>query len=175
MITIFLCFLFVLCLFVAFLVIAFDHFRSGLAPAISTPDTALKTIYDQLIINNSDEVWEIGCGDARVISYCAGKKPKANFVGLENGIIMLIKAKWRTKRQKNVTIKFGNLKSAKPKSATKMYLYLLPEALQIVQPHIPKECRVVSLEFKLPKRTPTNTVKLPKHSKFAHRLYIYKF
>ncbi len=175
--------IFILILVIFFLIITvillaiklIDSITSSLAPAISTPSDALGTICSQLKISDSDEVWELGCGDARVICYCAKKHPGAKFVGIENGIIMFTKAKWRTRHQNNVQIIFGNIKSTRPKTATKMYLYLLPTALQIVKPTIPKGCMVVSLEFKLPKIKPSTSVKLPKASKFAHRLYIYKF
>ncbi len=170
-----LCLLLVVAFLLFFTVIALDQVRSGLAPAISSPIEALGTICSQLKISDSDEVWELGCGDARVISYCAKKHPGTKFVGVENGIIMFTKAKWLTRHQNNVQIIFGNIKSKRPKTATKMYLYLLPTALQIVKPTIPKGCMVVSLEFKLPKIKPSTSVKLPKASKFAHRLYIYKF
>ena len=46
-----------------------DSITSSLAPAISTPSDALGTICSQIKIRDSDEIWELGCGDARVISY----------------------------------------------------------------------------------------------------------
>jgi tRNA G46 methylase TrmB len=160
---------------ILYVVIALDQVRSYLAPAIPTPKHTLETIRRELKIQDGDEVWELGCGDARVISYCAKHHPKANFIGLENGIIMVIKAKWRTRNDSNVYIRFGNLKSVSPKTATKMYLYLLPETLRLIRTRIPKNCRVVSLEFPIPGKKPNITIKLHKPSKLAHHLYIYKF
>lgn len=169
------CLILVAIILISYVVIALDQVRSGLAPAISTPYDALDPICKQLKILDGDVIWELGCGDARVINYCAKRHPKAKFVGIENGIVMFIKAKWKTRNDNNTSVKFGNFKSVSPNSATKVYLYLLPEALQLIKPKIPENCRVVSLEFSIPEKKPNTIVKLPKTSKFAHRLFIYKF
>lgn len=165
--------LLVLVITFVFIVIAIDRTRAGLAPAISTPQSALKEICLAMSIKQNDEVWELGCGDARVICYCAKQNPKSKFIGIENGIIMLLKAKWRTRKISNIKIRFGNFKNIKLDTASKMYLYLLPQALNIIEPSIPKGCKVVSLEFELPTKQLSKVVRLKNPSRFAHKLFVY--
>lgn len=152
-----------------------DTLTGKLGPAIATPHTALDQINTALDIKSNSEVWEIGCGDARVLSHCANIHPNSNFIGIDNGIIMLARAKWRTRHQKNVNIRYGNLRSISLNGATNVYIYLLPETLGLIKPKIPKSCRVVSLEFSFPEIEPNTIVMLPKTTIFAHRLFIYKF
>lgn len=163
------------CIAIIMIIKLIDALTGKLGPTIATPLTAMGQINTALGIKSSSEVWEIGCGDARVLSYCAKLHPNANFIGIDNGILMLIRAKWRTRNQDNVEIKRANLKSANLSGATNIYIYLIPEALVILKNKIPRNCKVVSLEFKLPNKKPSKTIQLNNPSKFAHRLYCYQF
>ncbi len=152
-----------------------DVASSGLAPYISTPDSALPQILRALDIQDSDTVWDLGCGDARVLSYCAKAHTKASFIGIETGILPFLQAKWKTRSQKNIQIMFASLRRINPASATKMYLYLLPQALNIIKPVIPQNCQVVSAEFKFSNTKPIKVIPLKHPQKLAHKLYLYKF
>lgn len=152
-----------------------DTITSSKAPAIATPTTALEQIRLALEISTRDEVWEVGCGDGKVISYCANKHPGCQFIGIENGIQMYLKALWRTYNQPNVRIIFGNFKKTPPNNATKIYLYLLPETLREYKKLIPKKATVISLEFKIPSLRPYKTISLKQPTKLAHKLFLYKF
>ena len=162
----------VLLLFTAKLV---DSITNGLAPFISTPHQNLAEINKALDIKPGDTMWEIGCGDARVLAYCARISPDATFIGLENGIYPFILAKWNIRQLKNCQIRFGSLKTTKPIGASKMYLYLLPEALDIIYKDIPKGCWVVSTEYCFSQKIANKSISLKQQSRFAHKLSLYRF
>ncbi len=168
-----LAFCLVFCIFL--IVKLIDTTTSDLAPTIGTPVAALPQICDELQIQDKDEVWEVGCGDARVISYCARKFPRARFVGVENGIIANIKARLKTHRQKNVKIIFADIRNCNPEKATKMYLYLLPKTLNLITDSIPKKCRVISLEFPIARAARPRVVAVKESAKFANKLFIHQF
>lgn len=152
-----------------------DTITSSSAPAIPTPKTALTQIHKALDISASNEVWEIGCGDGRVLSFCAKKHPKNKFIGIDNGIQMFILAKWRTRKQNNIQIIYGDFKKITPKKTVKIYLYLLPQTIQKYKKNIPRGSRVVSLEYKIPNKKPIRVINLNTQTKLAHRLYVYQF
>lgn len=152
-----------------------DVITSSKAPAISTPVSALKQIHTALQIAPDDVVWEIGCGDGRVLSYCAYRHPEASFVGIENGIQMYLRAKWRTRGQGNIQINFKNFNNIPPKNANKIFLYLLPDTLDQYQSLIPRGTRVVSLEYKIPSKKIVKSIALNKPTRLVKKIFIYLF
>lgn len=156
-----------------FVIRMIDTLRNGLAPDIGTPNEILPDIYKALAIKPTSIMYELGCGDARVSRYCAQQEPKAQFVGIENGILQFIKAKWLSRKFKNITIKFGDLRKVDMIEATQVYLYLLPEALVLIEPKIPKYGRVVTCQFPLAGKRPAKTINLGLTHPLAQKLYIY--
>jgi hypothetical protein len=168
--------LIVLALFnVVFLAYLFDIVRNGLAPNVATPESALGQLSEVLVIKNDDQIMEIGCGDARLIRYCANKYPQAKFIGLDNGLIAIARAKLGSLKNKNVTIEYGNLTKLPKLTYNKYYVYLLPEALEIIRPKLPKGSLVVSLEYRFKDIKPYKIIKLKKQTHLVHKIYIYKF
>lgn len=157
-----------------FVVLLIDTIRNKLAPAIATPLSALSEIANSLDLKDGDRVMELGCGDARVIKFCAQKFPKANFIGIDNGIIARTRARLNTFGMKNVTIKAGDFTNLPKYNAKKFYLYLLPEALDIIWPSLPKNCLVVSLEYQITGARPIRQARLKKPTELAHKLFVYK-
>jgi len=160
---------------VVFLAYLVDIIRNGLAPNIATPKSALAEISEALNIKRGDTIMEIGCGDARLIRYCANKYPQAIFEGIDNGLIANARARLGSLNKKNVTIMFGDFTKLHNLKADKYYVYLLPEALEIIRPNLPKGCLVVSLEYGFKKIKPVKTIRLKESTKLAHKLYLYKF
>ncbi len=150
-----------------------DTLRNGLAPDIGTPNEILPDIYKALALKPTSVMFELGCGDARVLRYCAQKQPKAQFVGVENGILQFTKAKWRSRKLNNVTIKFGDFRKADLTQATHFYLYLLPEALALIDTKFPQKSRIVTCQFPLVNKKARSTLNLGLTHPLAQKLYIY--
>ena len=159
---------------IGFVVLLVDTLKNKLAPAIATPESALQEIANTLDIQDGENVMELGCGDARVIKFCAQKFPKANFVGIDNGIISQAKAHLNTVGMKNIIIKGSNFTKLTSYNAKKYYLYLLPEALDIIWPSLPPESLVVSLEYPITGAKHIKQVKLKKPTELAHKLFVYR-
>lgn len=156
-----------------FVIRLIDTLRNKLAPDIATPPDALQAIYHQLRLKPDSIMYELGCGDARVLCYCATKAPDAQFIGVENGVLQILQAKWKSRKLVNVTIKFGDFRKFDYKKATHFYLYLLPEALELVEPRLPKTSTVVTCQFALPHKQPDSTVPLQPPHKLAKKLFVY--
>ena len=160
---------------IIFLTYLADIIRNGLAPNIPSPHSALGEITQALQITKGDKVMEIGCGDARMIKQAAINYPNARFIGIDNGLLALSQAKLNTMRVKNVRIQYGNFKKSPKLKANKFYVYLLPEALEIISPKIPKGSKVVSLEYKFAGLKPSKTIVLKQPTNLVHKLYVYDF
>lgn len=156
-----------------FVIRLIDTLRNGLAPDIGTPNEVLPDIYKALALKPTSVMFELGCGDARVLCYCAQKQPNAQFIGIENGILQFAKAKWHSREFKNITIKFGDFRKVGLTKATHFYLYLLPEALVLVETKLPQKSRVVTCQFPLADKKPQKTVTLGLTYPLAQKLYIY--
>jgi hypothetical protein len=142
---------------------------------VATPDSALGQISEALDIKNGDLIMEIGCGDARLIRYCANKYPQAKFIGLDNGLIAIARAKLGSLKNKNISIEYGNFTKLTNLKPSKYYLYLLPEALEVIRPKLPIGSLVVSLEYQFKDVKPNKIIKLKKQTQLVHKIYIYKF
>src|SRR5689334_10425285 len=82
--------------------------RTGL-PYVTTPQWAIDWLTTNLHLQSSDVVYELGCGDARVIAAIAKKYPAAKCTGIEIQWWPYLLAKWRAHRIKNLTIVHGDI------------------------------------------------------------------
>lgn len=159
----------------AYTIKSIDYLRGNLAPYIRTPKSVLGQINDSLRIKPGDVVCDVGCGDARVLLYCARRNPKAMFIGIESEIVPFVLAKINTIYFKNIHIKYGDALKQRSVEANKIFLYLLPDALELIRPKINKGSSVVCLEFKFKNKKADSVIKIKKPGKFAHFLYSYQF
>lgn len=147
---------------------------SSAAPLIPTPPEAYAQIERALKIKPGQEVWDIGCGEANLLRHMATGHSSVYFIGVENSPVVWAKAKLTTRHLKNVRIYFGDMNKYPPRSATSIYLYLLPKTLKTIVKSIPSGCRVVTLEYQLTSKKPIDTIKLKSPSKLATTLYVYQ-
>src|SRR5436190_1364685 len=81
----------------------FATIKTGL-PFVSTPDWAVDWLRDHLPLDKNDVVYELGCGDARVLVAMAQQHPETKFVGIELQWWPYLLAQHRARHVKNVTI-----------------------------------------------------------------------
>jgi SAM-dependent methyltransferase len=121
------------------------------APFVPTPMEAVEKMLKTADLKEGDKVFDIGCGDGRMV-YLAAKKYKANATGYELSPIVYALARirklfWGSKAK----IVFGNFKTKNFKDADVIMCYLLPETLARLQEKLDKElkkgARVVSYAF----------------------------
>lgn len=121
------------------------------APFVPTPMEAVEKMLKTADLKEGDKVFDIGCGDGRMV-YLASKKYKANATGYElspivYGLARIRKLFWGSKAK----IVFGNFKTKNFKDADVILCYLLPETLARLQEKLDKElkkgAKVVSYAF----------------------------
>lgn len=74
-------------------------------PYVPSPAWAVKWLVDNVKLTDQDIVYELGCGDGRVLVALAKKYPAARFIGIEIQWWPYLLAKWKCRRLTNIDIK----------------------------------------------------------------------
>lgn len=154
----------------------------SIIPFVPVNKIILDEIISALELNEHSILYDLGCGDARVLFAAAKRNKKISCLGIEIAPFpfLLSKAKEFFCEYKNVHIIYGNFSDLNISSATHIFLYLFPEKLDELLPKFEKELkagtRVISCDFEFTKRKPNKIIKLEltlwqKNKK----LYIYDF
>lgn len=154
-------------------------------PFISVPTVILGDIAHALAIDDMSVVYDLGCGDARVLSYLAKQNRKATYIGIENGGFPALLARvitgWNKKRgQGTVQILQKDFFTEDLSRATHIFLYLYPNVMDDLLPKFDKELkkgtRVVSATFTFTQKQPIAEIDLQRSKyKLARKLYVYEF
>lgn len=127
--------------------------RYGL-PFVTTPRWAIDWQRDNLVLTARDTVYELGCGDARVISALAKRHLQTQFVGLEIQWWPYLLARWRVRRQTNVQILRLDFLGADLRAATVVYGFYINTIVDRVAATLRRQLRpgtrVISFGFQLP-------------------------
>jgi len=180
---------------VVFLILAFFIFYSlsyllalqrlvrGDAPFVPVPTAALSEIAKALEIGENSSVYDLGCGDGKVLVACSKVQPKAKYFGYEISLAIFLLAWIRS---------FKNRKSSKMKifrknffredlsGATHIFTYLMPKQMKKLEEKFEKELlpgtRLVSCTFHLQNKKPDRVIDL-NLSKYAiaSKLYVYNY
>lgn len=123
-------------------------------PYVSTPKWAVRWLAEQWPLNNQDRVYELGCGDARVIAALARRHPEAQFIGIEIQWWPWLLAKLRTWRQKNVQIMHGDFLKTNLNDATLIYGFfitvMMPKVAMKLEESLRQGTPVISFGFAIP-------------------------
>ncbi len=142
--------------------------KTGL-PYVSTPDWAIDWLKTNLKLNDQDVVYEWGCGDARVLAAIAAVNPNTKFIGIEIQWWPYLWAKWRARKQSNVTITRGDFLKADMGEATHVYGFfitvMMPKVADRLRAVLHDGARVISFGFALPGWTPVEEIPNPKRAK----------
>jgi len=130
------------------------------APFVPTPMEAVEKMLHLAQIKTGEKVYDIGCGDGRMV-YLAAKKYGADATGFELSPLVYVTARirhflWRSKAK----ILFANFKKRDLSNADVIVCYLLPDTLARLQEKLDKELkkgsRVVSYAFPIGNWTPAH-------------------
>lgn len=153
------------------------NFLKGEAPFVPTKAGILLKITEAIKLEENSILYDLGCGDARVLMACHKSQPQAQYVGFEKNIIPYLWARfriWATGLSKNVRIYKKDFFEADFSDATHVFCYLVPKQMEKLGPKLEKEVkkgkRVISLRFRLPDKIPQKTISLGNE-----KLYIYEF
>lgn len=141
--------------------------RTGL-PYVSTPDWAIDWLVNNLHLSERDHVFELGCGDARVLAAIAKQFPKTKCVGIEIQLWPYLLAKWKTRTIPNVTIVHGNIYAHDLAAATVIYGFYITAFVQKLSTYLRQRLktgtRVFSFGFSLNDWSPVQKIENPKKS-----------
>lgn len=121
------------------------------APFVPTPMEAVKKMLQAANIKQDEKVYDIGCGDGRMV-HLAAKDYGADAIGFELSPIVYALARirhllWQSKAK----IFFRNFKHVKFDNANVILCYLMPETLAKLQPKLDRELkkgtRIISYAF----------------------------
>ncbi len=125
-------------------------------PYVPTDRGFLSLLDEALDIHDGDIVYDLGCGDGRVLFYCARKHSGATFVGIEKNPLLFLQATAYAKISglRNVRFQRKDIFEFDFSDATKIFAFLLPEVMRDLAP-ILKASRIVSRAFEIPRRLPS--------------------
>lgn len=142
--------------------------KTGL-PYVTTPQWAIDWLTSNLQLTTSDFVYELGCGDARVLAALAKKFPDAKFIGIEIQWWPYLLALWRTRSLENVTITHGDFLRTELSPATLVYGFYITVMAPKVGAKLVQDlrpgARAISYGFALPGLTEVESIANPKQPK----------
>jgi SAM-dependent methyltransferase len=173
-----------LIIIVLFILWAIGNFKNK-APFVTSSSAILKDIGKALDIKDDSIVYDLGCGDGRVLFYLSKFNNKAKYVGIENGIFPFLLSKvgnYYNKRKTNndVEILRRNFFKQDLSNATHIFTYLYPNVMDDLLLKFDKELKpgtkLVSLSFKFTNKRPVEEIDLNRSKyKLGRKIYVYQF
>jgi len=153
------------------------------APFISMPAAVLPYIVDALRLKPGSVVYDLGCGEGRVLFACWKRFPQAKYIGLDKATLPAAIAWWRKRslgKEADVTIKKKNFFRQDLRDATHVFVYLFPGLMDKLLPKLKRELkpgtRLVSCDFKFTAMEPVQVIDLGRpEGVLGRKLYVYEF
>lgn len=166
-----------LCILFYFLICIYD-FINAAVPFVPIKKRALPLIIKALQLSPGCTVYDLGCGDGRVLLSCVRSMKNITAVGLELRIIPFLISLFQTKGL-NIKIKRQDIFKARLTEATHIFCYLSNPAMEKLAEKFRDECRVgvriVSCDFPLPNWKPKEIIPIAvENDKFAKTLFVYE-
>lgn len=148
-----------LVLFVLFLIIGGSAAWASFSAASWVPmwSKDLKRILDLAKFKKGDVLYDLGCGDGRILQYAAENYDIREAVGFEISFIPYFFAKLRAKfakGHKKMSVKYGDLYRADLSKADVIVCFLTPKAMKKLKTKFEKElkdnARILSYAFEVP-------------------------
>lgn len=145
-------------------------------PYVPTRDWAIDWMVEHLDLADGAIVYDIGCGDARVLKALKKKHPGINAIGYEQAWWPVLLAKWRT-RGTGVIIRHQSFYAADFHDATLVFCFLLntlmPKVEAFLRPQLRSGATVCSYAFLMPNWPAAEVITNPDRPN-GSKLYIYK-
>ncbi|MFH1200859.1 MAG: methyltransferase domain-containing protein [bacterium] len=151
-------------------------------PFVPVRKKVLNDIISALELSDKSVLYDLGCGDGRILFRAHKLNPKVRCVGIEIAPFPFFWAKARKffNYSENVSIIHGDMFKTDISSATHIFLYLFPKIVDSLLPKFEKELRpgvrVVSCDFQFSNKKPIKTLNLKSNlHQINRRLFIYEF
>lgn len=155
-------------------------------PYVPTPPFVVREMIALAGIQPRETVYDLGCGDGRLLRAAKGCEPSIRAIGFELSPVPYGLAKAKGIRT-GISVHFRSFFDAPLGDADVIFLYQLPHIMRWLQPKFDRELqrgtRVVSHGFTFPDRQPVRTVKLEKlptifgvaHPAREPKVYLYEW
>lgn len=151
-----------LLVFLIIIVIALIFMINGLygvfrihIPYVPTPAWAIAWLQEHLELPSGAIVYDLGCGDARVLAGLAKNHPSATFIGIEVQWWPYVLARWRARNIPNLKIEPVDFWQRPIPDATHVFCYLFQPILEKMRAKFETELRpgatVISFGFRIPR------------------------
>jgi SAM-dependent methyltransferase len=154
-------------------------------PFVTAPNAVMKDVDNALLVKDDSVVYDLGCGDGRILFYLSKIHPKARYIGIENSFFPFFLAKvesfFHERRTGNkVEIIYKNFFKQDLSDATHIVTYLYPIIMDDLINKFDKELksgtRLVSISFKFTGKQPINEIDLKRSKyKLGRKLFVYQF
>lgn len=134
------------------LFLIYSNFKG--APYVPTKNIEIDAIFNELKLKKGQIMYDLGCGDGRVIRK-ASQKFGIKGIGVDLNPLVLLKAKFWTKKQKIKNIQFfcKNIFAINLANADVVYIFLMPNIMKNLAIKMEKELKkgvlVISHGFKI--------------------------
>lgn len=133
-------------------------------PYVSTPDWAIDWLQDNLKLPDGAVVYDLGCGDARVLIELKNKFPQIRAIGYELQWWPYLLARWKS-RGSGVTIKRESFYHADLSDATIVFCFLITSVMTKVEAMLKQKLKpgttVYSYGFTFPTWEPVERITNP--------------
>lgn len=147
-----------------------------LVPYVSTSDWAIQWLVDNLKLKDGAVVYDLGCGDARVLKAIKARHPLIRAIGYEKAWWPLLLAKWRN-RKSGVIIRNADFYKADLKDADVVFCFLIHAVMgdveTLLRRQIAPEARVYSYGFRFPTLNRVDEIINPQRPE-GSRLLVYR-
>lgn len=148
-------------------------------PFVAIKKNILPVIIAALEIKQKTVVYDLGCGDGRVLKACYDKEPLACYVGFEKQLIPFWLARWQTKNT-HIKILQKDFLKADLSLGNRIFVYLSPELMDELLPKFMQELsagtRLVSCDYQFSNKQAIKIIDLRQEkSKLGNFLYVYEF
>jgi len=153
------------------------------APFVPIPKDVLPAIAKELNLKPGLTIYDLGCGDGRVLEACLALEPQAHYIGIEKELVPYCLAWWRLRK----FIKSGQVQLIKKNffavnltSAQRVFTYLFPKLMDELLPKLNKELIpdtiLISCDFLFSNKQSEQVTDLKRpHNALGKRLYRYQF
>lgn len=129
-------------------------------PYIPSSNQTIKNAIQLANLKPTDTVVDLGCGDGRFLIAVSPHCQKA--IGYETSLLTFIAAKIKTRKYKNIQIKYKNFWKVDHSEVDTIFCFLLlklmPKFHQEIYPTLKKGTRIISNTFSIKDLKPTNKI-----------------
>ena len=173
-----------LTIIILFVLWSIGNFKNKV-PFVAASNGVLKDINSALCVKDDSVVYDLGCGDGRILFYLSRINSKAKYIGVENNLFPILLAKLgaflnKKKTGGSIEIIDNDFFKQDLSKATHIFTYLYPNIMDELLPKFQKELKpgtkLVSLAFKFTSKPYNEEIDLKRNKyKLGRKIYVYEF